>query len=1206
MNSQGRRYAWIGSLAFLLSVFCSIGTAQTRPVQASVPQVDSSAGNVTLLTPVADANSQPKPIQETPIVESAGTPPVLDPSAPAAVLKQGATLRLQQLAADTERPAAEKEALTKIYQQILVDSSAADQAQTARATWTQRATQAATALEEARSKKSKLNDVPQQDTLLFMSFEEGRARVQQLEAELATATTERTNLSEQITKREKRRKELPQLISDAKAKLEQLAKLPVVETAADPLQQEAAGWATDAAQLALNEQVSALESEQRAYEAEAALLPLQLELAQASEKRLQEQLGVVNAELARIQQDRILSKRSAIYDLVKTLPPELKTVGEKTLERIESWLQLAGKQTSVKQEIEDSKTVLDHWKSLRAKMDSRVNPKSGATDASGFNSWVGLMLRKQRTELPDANKLASRIRYFQSEMQYADSLLFDLEDAIFQLKLRQELIAKESKSQTSSAIPAQVDDAQSERMRGLLDISEEVLDGMKLDVDAYLFDLYQVADIKHQTKVLAEDYRILIDQHILWIRSSDQLQIADGASAIEAFRWAVEYRNWKKLLEIFRSDLVHRPWWYGCFALITTLLLANQASLRRGIGQLGVTAEKKNCTSFLPTARAMLFTLLISIPVPLIFLFGYWRISEAIDDGGLNEEFIDFAKAISRAAFTAAMVFAPLALLRQLCRIDGLGIKHFNWEKDIAGTLARHLRWLIDLSTPLVFLLAIFSNSGDPRWEASLGRIAFICTMPLLSMFFFQVLKPDTGVLGQYLEQNRGGWLDRLRYVWYPASILGPLALVLVSFTGYHYTAMRIATHINQSLWSAVLLIVYYYCAKRWIVLNRRKLMIVQARQRLEDVAKREASREATGIAPALNDQPEFSLAAINEQTKRLLTSLTVAAGFLSIYFIWNDILPAVSFLDNFELWSVPGALPDESVRITLANLVLAIPVVVLLFVAARNVPGLLEIAFLQHLPLTGAARYAITTLTRYAIVGLGVIFAASTLGLKWTSIQWLVAALGLGLGFGLQEIFANFVSGIILLFEQPLRVGDVVTVDGTTGTVQRIRMRATTIVNWDRQELIVPNKDLITGKLLNWTLTDSTNRIVLNVGIAYGSDTLRACEIICQICQEHPNILREPVANATFEGFGDNTLNITLRAFLQTLDNRLETIHQLHQAIYTAFGKAGIEIAFPQRDIHIRSLPAQLQNWLKGPGVQLRTNPSLTQDSEMEPKSKS
>ncbi len=182
---------------------------------------------------------------------------------------------------------------------------------------------------------------------------------------------------------------------------------------------------------------------------------------------------------------------------------------------------------------------------------------------------------------------------------------------------------------------------------------------------------------------------------------------------------------------------------------------------------------------------------------------------------------------------------------------------------------------------------------------------------------------------------------------------------------------------------------------------------------------------------------------------------------------------------------------------------------------------------------------------------------------------------MGIGLGFGLQEIFANFISGIILLFERPIRVGDVITLGDTTGVVTRIHMRATTITDWDRKEYVVPNKDLITGRLLNWTLTDQTNRIVVNVGVAYGTDTVHARGLLLQVASQHPLILSDPAPIATFEGFGDNSLNLVLRCYLPTLENRLTTLTELHTGIDEAFRAAGIEIAFPQLDIHFRSQAA-------------------------------
>jgi len=164
--------------------------------------------------------------------------------------------------------------------------------------------------------------------------------------------------------------------------------------------------------------------------------------------------------------------------------------------------------------------------------------------------------------------------------------------------------------------------------------------------------------------------------------------------------------------------------------------------------------------------------------------------------------------------------------------------------------------------------------------------------------------------------------------------------------------------------------------------------------------------------------------------------------------------------------------------------------------------------------------------------------------------------------------------------------VGDVVTVEGTTGTVMKIRMRATTIMNWDRQELVVPNKSLITGTILNWTLSAALTRILLHVGVAYGSDTEKARQILLAVAVDHPRILSDPPPLASFEEFADSSLTLGLRAYLPDVDNRVSTITELNAEIDKRFAEAGIEIAFPQRDLHLRSGWAGTEPAaVKGPG---------------------
>jgi potassium efflux system protein len=167
----------------------------------------------------------------------------------------------------------------------------------------------------------------------------------------------------------------------------------------------------------------------------------------------------------------------------------------------------------------------------------------------------------------------------------------------------------------------------------------------------------------------------------------------------------------------------------------------------------------------------------------------------------------------------------------------------------------------------------------------------------------------------------------------------------------------------------------------------------------------------------------------------------------------------------------------------------------------------------------------------------------------------------------------ANFISGIILLFERPVRVGDVVTVDGIDGVVSRIQIRATTVTNWDRKELIIPNKNFITGTVLNWTLSNAVNRIVIVVGVAYGSDTEKARQILIDVASDHPRVLDDPPSLATFEAFADSSLTLLLRCYVPDMDGRVLIITDLHTEIDKRFKEAGIEIAFPQQDLHLRSV---------------------------------
>ena len=254
-----------------------------------------------------------------------------------------------------------------------------------------------------------------------------------------------------------------------------------------------------------------------------------------------------------------------------------------------------------------------------------------------------------------------------------------------------------------------------------------------------------------------------------------------------------------------------------------------------------------------------------------------------------------------------------------------------------------------------------------------------------------------------------------------------------------------------------------------------------------------------------------------------LLVGLVLSLGSLL-----GRLLPVLGGLEAIQLPFTRSVVVDgleQQHSVTVVDLLQALLILAGTIFAIRNFAGLLEFTLLRKLRMDAGGRYALVTLSQYTLAAIGIISALTLIGLPWSKLQWLVAALGVGLGFGLQEIVANFVSGIILLIERPIRIGDIVSVDDKIGAVAKIRIRATTILTYEQHELIVPNKEFITSKVLNWTLSDGTNRILLNVGIAYGANSSQAMQLMAEAAEDNEYVLTDPKPIISFEGFGDNAL---------------------------------------------------------------------------------
>jgi small-conductance mechanosensitive channel len=272
------------------------------------------------------------------------------------------------------------------------------------------------------------------------------------------------------------------------------------------------------------------------------------------------------------------------------------------------------------------------------------------------------------------------------------------------------------------------------------------------------------------------------------------------------------------------------------------------------------------------------------------------------------------------------------------------------------------------------------------------------------------------------------------------------------------------------------------------------------------------------------------------------------------------------------------------SVGISLGDVLAFVLTLVGAVVLSRVLRTLLEDDVVPRLPAGRGVGYALTTTVHYAVLLLGFLLAISAAGVDLNKVSLLAGAFGVGIGFGLQNVVNNFVSGLILLYERPVQLGDMVEVGGTTGEVRRIGIRSSTIRTPQGAEVIVPNSNLISDRVVNWTFSDRRRRMDIKVGVAYGTDPDRVLALLEGVARAHPDVLTDPAPQVLFTGFGESSLDFELRAWTALFDSYVVTQSQLGVALARALSEAGIEVPFPQRDLHLRSADPEAARALRGP----------------------
>ena len=960
-----------------------------------------------------------------------------------------------------------------------------------------------------------------------------------LNKDLLATTLEANRIQKELNARRTETKALPVQISKTEEELNSL-ETPEENTESNPVLTTALKQATIAKRAKLVTALELYRQKIATYDAEASVLPLEKAALDKRADALSKAITDVNTWVTRRHTDDINNQIAEYRASVNETDFDdrndyehffsLLDLWPLTVASAESWnsqlLALKEKTNSLRDDFQETASLVD----------------ADRATGSGLSRTAGYLLRRKHVMLNRERTMLSQLYPQGNAVDNAQDILGDIDTELD--KAEQKLGASQTPTQ-----------------KKVLEAKKKILSAMSLDIDRCLADILIPSGVNlEKLSHIIDEYQRLIDTNLLWVRSDKPVGFSEIARLLTVVK-QIKAHPIAELVNSFWNNVKARPYLAISFLLITLAISLPYRFFIRRITMMSSSISGSNAMRLWPTIQGVCYTIIAALPVWFALTAISWFLGHYAEPESTESSIAD-------AIAATALVFLPLEILRQLIRPHGIAAAHFGWPEVVIKPLGQAVRRFGWIGLTLVFFATFLLLERYVHREMSaLARVVFTILMIFIASTLWSLLGKKTGVVAGLQATQPDSLLAKLTWIWRPLLIAIPVFLAGLSLSGYAYAAGQLTISLYQTIWLAVGASVLQGIAERWLLVSKRRIAL---RQLKEQVAIKEQA-EASGTEADILDVNQMKLSAIDEQTHRLINAAVIIVLFFGLIWIWGPVLPALSFLDSIVLWQETA--PDGTVvsTVALSNVLIALPTLLITFVLVRNTPGLLEALILQRLPLDNAARYAMNTLISYIFAFCGVIVVAGTLGLRWSSVQWLAAGLSVGLGFGLQEVVANFVCGLIVLFEQPIRVGDVVTIDSVTGIVSRIRMRATTVTTYDRQEYVIPNKDLITGRVINWTLSDSVNRSLVRVGVAYGTDTRRVGILLKEICLQTPHILKEPPPIITFDEFGDSTLNFAVRFYLASLDNRFATVNELHNAIAERFAEENIEIAFPQMDVHLK-----------------------------------
>lgn len=670
-----------------------------------------------------------------------------------------------------------------------------------------------------------------------------------------------------------------------------------------------------------------------------------------------------------------------------------------------------------------------------------------------------------------------------------------------------------------------------------------------------------------QVQTISDELQQKLQQQSFWVKSNSPIDLAwftkfplSAGLQLEDIAKQFDFSNW-------RDNALPAGLLIALLTLMTITILRQKESIKQRLNQISNSMKTITTDSQWNTPYAIFLTIILCLPSTFMFLMVFILVTYICFQDPLT---------IWPWGLKMAGYWLYFAFMMAMLRPNGIGYRHFDMPQK-SNMLFLHILkrsvWVVGL----LLNTSIFANSEMGVAYDVIGQTMTIMVLVVTVFIIAPGFRKAISTYQNSVEQDKSPrhvLLTLVRIV----LLLAPIALIGLIVMGYYYTSLVIIEHLISTYFAVTTWIIVRNVFYRIFTVSARRLAYRRLQEKREQLVAKRANEAVNNTTeddiPLEIKQDAIAVSEVKNQMLKITDFVLWVGLFALLYWVWSDLITVAYYLKGVTLWQQSTTTESGVVMesITLLNLLVAVIIVVVTYVLIRNLSGLLETFVFSNLKLSQGTPYTITTLLTYLLVVLGASLAFSMLGMSWSKLQWLFTALSVGLGFGMQEIFGNFVSGIIILFERPVRVGDMVTIGNFNGTVSKIRIRATTLIDNDKKEVIVPNKAFITERVVNWALTNSMTRLVISIGVAYGSDLDLVKKLLLQAAEENDAVLRDPAPAAYFLSFGASTLDHELRVYVGQLSDRTRTIDMLNRRINQLFAENNIDIAFNQLDIFIKN----------------------------------